>query len=160
RDPIAALREAVSEAMEPYRGIVEPRAAPVIDRSHDLCCQLLWGDPHFGMYAWAEECGESYDLDIARRVHLGPSRYLSDAAPAGDLGVLVTIGDTSHADDTTSRTPASGHPLDTDRRWRKVLRIIIATLRETAEMMLEKFERVEIKVVPGNHDPHTAVAIS
>ena len=62
------LMLAACEAMTADLPQVRPRMAGRGHLSHLLTGYPI-GDPHIGMRAWAEECGDDWDLSIAERVH-------------------------------------------------------------------------------------------
>lgn len=124
-----------------------------------LVTMYLWGDPHFGQYSWAEETGDDYDLSIAQELHYAAVDRLASLSPPARTGILVSVGDTTHGDDSTNQTPRNRHQLDVDTRWRKVLKCTVLTFDRCVQRMLQKHELVEVIIVPGNHDPHASAAI-
>lgn len=125
----------------------------------DLLAVYPFGDPHFGLYVWGKECGEDFDLKIAKAITLGAVDRLVDAAPAAHTAVLLLLGDVLHMNDQTNRTPGHGHQLDADTRFLQVIEVGVETFRHAALRMLEKHEHVIVKVIPGNHDPEAHIAI-
>jgi hypothetical protein len=108
------LRDAVSAITDDIKPVV-PVAAPTINNS-DLMVVVPQGDPHIGMYAWAEESGHDFDVDIARADLCGAMQYLSDNSPPAETCMILNLGDFFHADNALSRTK-SGNVLDTHTRW-------------------------------------------
>jgi hypothetical protein len=148
---LAAMRAAVEAFKEEL-----PRAEPVARtaRAHiDLLNFYAVTDAHFGMLSWREETGADYDLPIAEKLLTDWFAAAIDLAPAAFTGVLAQMGDLAHYDGMESKTPTSGHILDADSRFPKVIRVIIRTLRRIVRMMLEKHERVHIIMADANHDP-------
>ncbi|QGZ66288.1 oxidoreductase [Paraburkholderia acidisoli] len=147
------VREAVSVLSENVRGL-----APITESPKrvlgDLLCVYPFGDPHVGLYVWAKECGEAFDLEIGRRLTLGAVDRLVSSAPPAETAILLLLGDVFHADDGTNRTPQHHNPLDVDSRYVKVLQVGIETYRHAILRALEKHARVVVKAIPGNHDPH------
>jgi len=66
-------------------------------------------DPHFGLYAWAPETGENYDIDEAERRVTEAADRLVYAMPAADEALIALGGDIYHINDESAATPASGH---------------------------------------------------
>jgi len=64
----------------------------------DLHVVYPLGDPHVGMAAWGEECGQSWDLAIAERVHCGAMDALVSGAPASETATIIDLGDMLHYD--------------------------------------------------------------
>lgn len=126
--------------------------APVATQSH-LCVAYPVGDHHFGMLAWGEETGgEDFDLQIGERLLMGATSHLVETAPAAELGVIVLLGDFLHHDSLESVTPTSGHQLDADSRYPKMVRAAIRTVRWMVQKALERHAEVLLIVVAGNHD--------
>lgn len=147
------LMRAAAEALaSEVRGLapLTTRPALVLD---DLLCVYPLGDPHFGLYTWAKECGESFDLQEAERVTLGAVDRLVSVAPAAATAVLLLLGDVFHANDQSNVTPAHRHQLDVDSRFAKVLGVGIKAFRHAVLRLLEKHARVVVRCVAGNHDP-------
>lgn len=137
-----------------------PRPAPAIDRREGLLNFIPWGDPHFGMYAWAAETGEDFDLTIARRDLCAAVDWLVGQAPPAPRCVIASVGDFSHADNYEGMTPRSGNVLDCDTRLPKVVQVGVAAVRQATESALERHETVELVFVPGNHDPLLSVILA
>lgn len=126
----------------------------------DLLAVYPLGDPHFGMHAWAKECGDDFDLKIARQLTLGAVDRLVESSPQADTALLLPLGDIFHANDQSNQTPAHKHQLDVDGRFVKVLQIGIETFRHAILRMLEKHQRVVVRFVSGNHDPQAVWALA
>ncbi len=153
------IREAIAVLSQDVKGLAPLTPAPkgTLD---DLMCVIPVGDPHFGLYVWAKECGADFDTDIARRLSIAAADRLLSSTPACSVGVLLLLGDITHADDQTNRTPGHGHQLDVDTRFVRVIGIAIETYRHIILRMLERFGRVVVKLVPGNHDPHAVWSLA
>lgn len=149
-----AVKAVFSEAPK-----VERIPAPEITRD-DLLTMYPMGDPHLGMYAWAEETGTDFDLDIAERNLTEATRRLVAASPASKYGLIANVGDFFHGDTSANRTLRSGHVLDVDTRWARVLRIGARTMRTCIDTALEKHDLVYVVNEIGNHDEHSSQAMS
>lgn len=119
----------------------------------DLLNQFVVTDNHFGMLAWAEETGASYDLKIAERLLLDWFAAAIASAPQAHTAVLAQLGDLMHHDALESVTPAHKHVLDADSRLQKVIRVVIRTIRRVIDMLLQKHQHVHVVMASGNHDP-------
>lgn len=153
------LREFVADLVEDVKGrskIVPPPA----HTEGDLLAAYAVGDPHFGMYSWAAETGDDFDAEIADQITTAAMDRLVGSAPKAEVALLLVLGDLMHADDTTNRTPAHGYPLDVDTRLPKVLQIALRVLKRAIYRMLEKHLQVIVRIVAGNHDPHSSFAIA
>jgi len=118
------------------------------------------GDPHIGMYAWAEETGDDWDLTIAERVHCGAMDALVQAAPATEQAIIWNLGDALHYDSMAAVTPRSGHFLDADGRYAKMVGVAVKIIRQCIESALTKHKSVHVVNLPGNHDETGALWLS
>jgi hypothetical protein len=152
------LRQAV-EAMVQDLPKMAPRAAsgPFLDQ---LVAAYPIGDAHIGMLAWGEECGEDWDLAIAERVQCGAMADLVARAPRAKRALIVNLGDWLHYDSLAAITPRSGHNLDADGRYAKMVRVAIKVIRQCIESALEQHESVHVINAPGNHDETGALWLS
>lgn len=137
---------------------IKPVPAPKIV-SEDLLTVYPIGDHHVGMHSWAEETGNDYDLKIAEDILLGAMSRLVASAPASHTCIINDVGDYIHINDKTNRTPASGHMLDTDSRYSKIVRVAVKILRQCVELARQKHEQVILEVKPGNHNPDAYVVL-
>ena len=134
------------------------RAPSVSD--NELAVLYPWGDPHKGMYAWADEAGADFDLKIAERDTRGAVDALSARAPAAHTGILLVVGDLVHSDTKQNRTEASGHALDVDTRWSRVMQVALRTLVYAVQRGLQKHRRFIVRLCEGNHDPQAAYSLA
>lgn len=109
-------------------------------------------DLHIGAMAHKHECGENYSTDIAEKVLTQFFDYAIEVAPKAKKAVLLIGGDFLHSDGLDAVTPASGHVLDQDSRYAKLVHVAIRSVRRAVAKMLEQHEEVEIQVIEGNHD--------
>lgn len=147
----AAMRAAV-EAFKEELPRAEPVAPPTGCRD-DLLNFFALTDAHFGALSWKEETGQDYDLTIAEKLTTDWFAAAIELSPAAGTAVLAQMGDLAHHDGMESKTPTSGHILDADSRFQKIVRAIIRTMRRVVRMLLEKHERVHIIMADANHDP-------
>ncbi|EEF1427361.1 hypothetical protein [Salmonella phage ZCSE7] len=109
-------------------------------------------DFHLGMLAWADESGDDWDMNIAEDLF---SKWFDAAfqkAPDASVGVINLLGDFAHFDSLDAVTPASGHVLDADTRYQKLVRYMIRMVRRVVNMALVKHQSVRLLIVQGNHD--------
>lgn len=140
-----------------------PRYKPVKCTAHwraDLMTVYPMGDPHFGMLSWGRETGEDWDLEIAERIHCSAVSALVEASPASEQAVVVNLGDGFHYDSLAAVTPRSGHHLDADGRYAKMIEIGTRAMRRCIDSALTKHGRVHVICVPGNHDETGALWLS
>jgi hypothetical protein len=153
------LREAIAVLSQECKGLA-PIVKPPENVLEDLMCVIPVGDPHFGLYVWAQECGADFDTDIARKLSIAAADRLISSVPHCSIGILLLLGDITHANDQTNATPGHKHQLDVDSRFVKVIGITIETWRHIILRMKEKFGRVIGKLLPGNHDPQAVWALA
>ena len=156
-----AIREFVATLVDDARGLAVDvkRAAPKKDAS-DLLCVYPMGDPHFGMYAWAEEAGDDFDLKIADALTRGAIDRLVESARPADTALIIELGDFFHADDTKNATPTNANALDVDTRWARVMQVGLRAMVYTIYRALRKHQNVVVRIVRGNHDPHASFALA
>lgn len=148
---IASLQEEIPKAE-----IVAPPPSEVMDRNK--LNLFIVTDYHFGMYAWGTETRKgNWSLDIAEELLVKWFQYAIRSAPLTERAVLCFLGDTLHWDGLEAITPASKHILDADTRFQKVLRLYIRVRRRIHDMMLAKFQQVDVIDAEGNHDPVTSI---
>lgn len=153
------LVEALAEAFAAHAGKAEIPRAPVAPLGELLTVYPL-PDLHLGMYAWRPETGDSYDADIAVARTVEMIGALLAQAPASRDCVLLGLGDYFHANDATAATPASKHRLDVDGRWPKVYRAGAQLVVRLVSLLAAKHQRVEIVMLPGNHDPDASTCLT
>jgi hypothetical protein len=152
---VAALREAFDD----YAGPHVPSSSPT-NTVADLATIFPVADAHFGLYAYGAEAGEDYDLTIADTTNREAFARLMSVTPPSAEAVILGLGDLLHADDTTNRTARSGNALDVDTRHSKVLKTAALYLIFAVEQALARHGHVTFRNLPGNHDLHSAYAIT
>lgn len=151
----AIIREAIDAMM-----LAVPRETPrrlSVAPAGNLCNVVTLTDVHVGAYAWGKETGADWDLSIAEATVVGAVRHLIDTCPPAKTGLLAQLGDFLHQDGLAAVTPTSGHNLDSDSRFSKVVQVAVRVLRECVRMMLERHDEVILLVGEGNHDPASSV---
>jgi len=154
----AMVREAIEE-MSRKLPKLSARPAKGRDYSDRLLSFIPWGDPHFGMYAWADEVGADFDVDLAKRDLCAAVDVLVSQAPPARKLVIASLGDFYHADNYHGMTPGGGNILDVDTRLPRVMSIGVAAVRQTIESGLKHHEQVHFVPVKGNHDPVLSTAL-
>ena len=120
-------------------------------------------DPHFGMYAWAEETLDAdYDVHIAHDMYVNHlSELIDKVGPYNIEQIVFPIGNDGlhtngpvHGSNAGGAT-AAGTIMDVDSRFAKVFREKRKAVVAGVEM-LRQIAPVHIIVVQGNHDPMTS----
>lgn len=114
-------------------------------------------DSHVGMLAWEPEAGADWDLKIAEATLTGCFQRMVDSSPPARVGFVNQLGDFLHSDGLLPVTPTSGHVLDQDGRYSKLVETAVRILRRVICMALEKHERVVVLMAEGNHDMASSV---
>lgn len=125
---------------------------PPVKTDKDLLSLLTITDFHLGMYAYHAETGDDWDTNIARQVFLDAVHQMVDAAPKAHYGLLNQLGDFLHWDGMLAVTPSSGHVLDADTRYAKLVELCMDIMVEAVKIMLAKFGEVIVVQAEGNHD--------
>lgn len=117
-----------------------------------LNCFIL-SDAHIGMFAWDEETkDDNWDMDIAIEIILEWFKEAISQAPNADTAILAQLGDLLHWDGLLPVTPTSGHILDADTRFQKLIRVSMKVITNVIGMLLQTHESVHVIMAEGNHD--------
>ncbi|HFV9492024.1 TPA: winged helix-turn-helix domain-containing protein [Salmonella enterica subsp. enterica serovar Chester] len=147
--------EAMHAVIDGMKSDITPVSAvpPPKKRQNEKLLNLYTvSDFHLGMLAWADESGDDWDMKIAEYLF---SKWFDTAfqkAPDAGVGVINLLGDFAHFDSLDAVTPASGHVLDADTRYQKLVRYMIRMVRRVVNMALVKHKSVRLLIVQGNHD--------
>jgi hypothetical protein len=158
-DPMAILDAFQIAVAQRDIAVAKPVKAPKTVEK-DLLTTYYHGDAHVGMLSWAAETGEDFNLEIAERNIIAATNHLVDIAPPSEYALIINVGDFFHADNVEAKTARSGHSLDVDSRWAKVLRIGISILTQCIDKTLTKHKYVKLICSQGNHDPHSSIMLS
>lgn len=153
------MMQALNNSLADYKGRSKPYKAPK-KLNADLLAVYPFGDPHIGMYSWAAETGSDFDCDIAERSMFCAVDYLCDATQAAETAIILSVGDTFHADTRDNRSLNSGHSFDVDTRWSRVMEIGVSIMLRCIDRALQKHKRVIFRAMKGNHDWHGADALN
>ena len=149
------LKEAVAALSD---DIPRARPVPAPDKSLKSLCNLYTiTDFHMGMLAWHREGGADWDIKIAEKVLNGCFAAMVAGAPASEHCVIAQLGDFLHSDGLSSITPMSGHVLDQDGRFPKIVNATIGALRNVVDMALVRHRTVHVIMAEGNHDMASSV---
>jgi hypothetical protein len=127
---------------------------------HNLLTVYPMGDPHIGMYAWADECGEDFDCDIAERDLCAAIDKLVSSAQPTEEAVICNLGDFFHADNNEGTTKRSGNVLDVDSRKPRVTQIGVQIMVYLVNAALRKHQQVTVINEIGNHDDESSFTLS
>lgn len=140
--------KAAIEAVQP----VDPSilAAPEEPQS-DIIPWLQIGDAHIGMLASEAETGADFDIAIAKREICAAAAALIDEAPECERMVINDLGDGTHYETFKAMTEASGHVVDQDTRYWKMIDAYLEISEFICERALAKAQTVDLIYNQGNH---------
>lgn len=150
-----AAAAAMAEELPRARPARAPRAT--IDK---LASVYTLTDSHVGALCWNRENLDpngDWDLAIAERTLIGCFEHMVKASPPARVGIVAQLGDFLHSDGLEAKTPTSGHILDQDGRFPKVVQAAIRILRRVIGVALERHEKVVVLMCEGNHDLASSV---
>lgn len=153
-DIIDILRTAFAD----YKA-AEPIPAPIAP-SAELLTLIPANDWHVNLLVWERETGSNWDLKIAERVIGAGIEDAIDRSPSSGVAVVLGGGDLMHADNNENRTAKSGNVLEADGRHQKGIEVAQRLKVRTIDAALRRNERVIVRILPGNHDEYSAVAIA
>lgn len=155
-EAVAARIRAALEGLVPSEPVVAPESVMAY-----LCAVYPLMDAHVGMLAWGRETGaQDYDLEHAAKDMRHAFAKVLAMTPAAHQAVLLIGGDYFHSDDTRAETPANRHRLDVDGRFWKIVDVGIGIIAETVARLLAKHASVLVRVLRGNHDPHSSMTLN
>lgn len=145
------LVERIENAQEGLKSFKPTKPPKTCD--DNLLTLLTVTDFHLGMHAWKAEAGDDWDMKIARDVFLNSIHDMIQASPKSGTGMLCQLGDFLHWDGILSAsTPMSGHAVDADTRYGKLVEMAMSVMTEAVKMMLKRYGKVVVVSAEGNHD--------
>jgi hypothetical protein len=156
----AARQQEIFKAAVDAMATTLPRLDPIVAPEQfnaDLLTMYTLTDAHIGMLAWHREGGADWDLTIAEAVIVGCFEQIIKSSPDSETAVLNQLGDLLHYDGLSAVTPTSGHILDADGRFTKMVEVAVRVLRRIINMLLAKHKNVHVTLAEGNHDMASSV---
>lgn len=153
-DTIETLKHAFDDVVP-----AKPKPSPTAAAA-DLLTLVPCNDWHLNLLAWEREVGENWDLRIAEEKIGGSIEDAIDRSPKSAVGVVLGGGDLVHADNNENRTAKSGNVLDADGRHQKALETACRLKVRTIDAALRRNDDVIVRILPGNHDEYTSVAVA
>lgn len=149
-DQLACLEQAIQARLED----IEPVKTPKLKKAKldtDLIPWIQIGDGHLGMLASEAETLQNFDLKIAERELCAAISILVDECRPCERVVVNDLGDMTHYENFSGTTEASGHSLDTDGRFPKMIDTYTRVMIFIVKKCLEKFKYVDVIINQGNH---------
>ena len=156
-DPLY-VAEVIKAAFQDYEPAAQPAIEPATD--NDLLTLIPCNDWHINLLTWAKETGENWDLDIAESVIGSGVEDIVSRSPKAGTAIVLGGGDLLHADNKENRTLKSGNALDVDSRYQKGIEVACRLIVRTIDAALRQNGRVIVRMLPGNHDEHSTVAVT
>jgi hypothetical protein len=168
RESVGIDLETVTDALlKTFEDIkpAKPTKAPNRPGTSDFCSLTPCNDWHVNMFSYGKEnpqqgADTNWDLKIAERVIGGAICAVVDRSRPSKLAVVLGGGDLTHADNKENKTARSGNVLDCDGRYPKAVQVACRLKVLTIDAHLEKHDSIIVRILPGNHDEHTAVAVA
>ena len=145
--------ETLKEDIKPTESI----KPSTLHKNENLINQYILTDYHLGMMSWHEETGDDWDLKIAEDTLVKFFEVAIKTSPNAKECIFAQIGDFLHWDGLDAITPTSKHVLDADTRFTKLVRVAIRVIRKVITMLLQKYDKVNVIMAEGNHDPASSV---
>lgn len=143
---LKAAVQAFSDDLHP----IDVSSAP-LNYQDDIIPWIQIGDAHLGMLAHSAEVGENFDLKIAEQEICKAIAILIDDLPNCERMVINDLGDMTHYENFAATTEASGHVLDFDSRFPKMIKVYSRVMRFIIERALSKSRHVDVIINQGNH---------
>ena len=146
-------------AFEDYEGrhkLIVPPKSPDSDFLNLIPCN----DWHINMLCWWREVWESWDLNIAEKVIGDAIEDIVARTRSAGTAIILGGGDLMHNDDNTNRTAKSHNVLDADGRHAKGIEVAQRLKVRTIDAALKHNQTVHVRILKGNHDEQSAVAIA
>jgi len=142
----------VTAAIARVKPIDPKRIAPLpTEPQDDIVPWLQIGDAHIGMLANERETGANFDISIGKREIMAAASALIDAAPECERLVINDLGDGTHYETFKAETEASGHAVDQDTRYWKMIDAYMEISEFICERALAKARKVDLLYNQGNH---------
>jgi len=157
------MEDLFASVTQRIESMTEPVAMPIADPAKlgkDLAVVVPMGDPHVGMYSWAEEAEADFDCETAEKLLIGAVEHLVDVSPPAEEFILINLGDFFHSDTVDNRTAHGNNALDVDGRWAKVQEIGFWIMIRCIDRALRKYPKLPVHNAIGNHDEHTSQALA
>lgn len=139
-----------------------PLEPEMFARTHDPALLNLHPLPdlHLGVRPDISSGQKSWSLEGAVETYKGVMRKLIVRAPSAREGVILGLGDALHFDDDTMMTRRSGHVLPGTANYAECLSAAQGLFVYQTEIALMAYEKVSVRIIRGNHDPDSALAVA
>lgn len=143
------IRSGVEAFVAEQPDLPAPRAPR--SRDKDVIPFIQIGDAHLGMLAHEAETGANFDLSIAETELAMAISMLIDGSEPTERIFINDLGDFTHYENMAGVTDHSGHALDFDGRFPKMIDVYSRLMRFIVDKALTKAQHVDIAINQGNH---------
>lgn len=154
QDVMNAVLDRIPQIIHPL-----PPVQRSITPTNDLLALYPLADLHLGLYAAAIDAGRDWRLTDAVSLVKACIDDLIARTPPAEHAVVANIGDYTHTDNSTNRTPNSGAALDADGRYIEIIQAAIDLAIHVINRVASHHQRVTVIWQSGNHDEHTALVL-
>lgn len=151
--------DSIRNAFAEFEGRATPVTPPAA-ASADLLTLVPCNDWHVNLLTWSRETGQNWDLKIAERIIGEGIEDAISRSPGAGVAIVLGGGDLMHADDNTNRTAMSGNVLEADGRHQKGIEAAQRLKVRTIDAALRHNDKVIVRILRGNHDEYSSVAIA
>lgn len=121
----------------------------------DLVTVYPLADLHLGLYTSLRDSGDVWDLETAVEKYRKVFCQLLEAAPRAYHAIVANLGDFTHIDNHTNRTPRSGAVLDASGRYGEIVEAAVKLATWFIDEVAAKHTNVNVVWLSGNHDEAT-----
>lgn len=133
-----------------------PKASPVPASGKGTMVEFALPDLHLGKLAWTRETSHgNWNVDRACVAWENAIDDLITRSPLAEEAWFI-VGNDFFNVDNQDETTTGGTPQDEDGRWAQTFQRGVELLHQTTAKLLQKFPKVRLIVVPGNHDSQRA----
>lgn len=151
-----AVMESAIETLTP----IKPRKKTATRKDSDILVVYPVSDAHIGLYCWEAEAEGNWDCAMAEEVMTEAFDVVLHGSPNSEDALIANLGDWFHTDTPKNVTNESGHQLDVDTKWSKVVSIGLRIMIKLINSALLKHDTVRIINSRGNHDPQSSYMMS
>jgi hypothetical protein len=141
------ITQELAQGVKPWPVVKKPAKT-----TKDLCTVYTITDYHIGAYAFKDETGDEWDLEIAENTLYQGISDMMAGSPDSEQAIFCQMGDFLHWDGLSAVTPLSKHSLDGSGRYSELVQLAVETCLKTVEMLLRKHKNVHVIMCEGNHD--------
>ena len=156
-----SIEESIEIANELIKDGIKPLKAEKKKENKELDNNKLLECPpielHLGELSCWIDTGENYDQKIAQERFKEIISELVSKQEKEQCGtLLISVGGDFFNSDTQLNTTTKGTQQFNDVRWRKLYLIGLKLWLEALELLKDKFNKIDIQLITGNHDLQTS----